>query len=837
MIFPKEDLKQFQRPSRYLGREINAVIKNEAEVNLRVALAFPDVYEIGMSHAGLKILYGLINREPEFWAERAMAPWLDGEDYLRRSVQPLRSLESGRPLADFDLIGFSLQYELSYTNVLNMLDLAGLPLSARDRGPDQPLVVGGGPCTVNPEPLAEFFDFFYLGDAEAGFIEILKETVRWKEQGGTKQELLVSLSRRPGVYVPSFFEPAYDSQGRMVGIDPLRPGYTRVRRAVAADLDPAYFPTETVVPFTKPVHDRLALEIARGCTQGCRFCQAGFIYRPVRERRPETVLKLAAKTLAATGQDEVSFLSLSAGDYTCLGPLMAGFMDTYAGKRIALSLPSLRAKSLNEEMMRQIKRVRKTGFTLAPEAGTQRLRDVINKDLTEEDLLVTARGAFDLGWRLVKLYFMIGLPTETRADVEAIVDLARRVRAGTRGRINVSFAAFVPKPHTPFQWEPMLDQARIHERMELLRYRLKGPGLRPKWNEAEASLLEGILARGDRRLGEVLRLVQSRGGRFDAWTEELDLKKWFQAMAEAGINPENYLRARDREEVLPWSHLQAGCDVNYLWSELERAYLGRKTPDCRFGSCSRCGVCDFEEIRPRLSDPERDRPQVSAPPAEEGRPVRMQVNYAKTGPARYLSHLETVDVFTRAVRRAGLNFETGRGFNPQPKISFATPLPVGVASLDEYVEFELLDPPEVQEVKEMLAGNLPAGLTVKEVSVIPNGQSRLQASGARYRMEAPVEAFDRDRWEFSRVEPHIWVTKNGKGGPKSVDLKPLLKELRVLTPESIEITLLFGPEGSIRPQEAARAVFDLPATVVEQSVVVKLETLVEVQKGCLPNLS
>jgi len=837
MIFPKDDLKRFQRPSRYLGSEINAVLKNEAEVDLHIALAFPDVYEIGMSHVGLKILYGLINREPRFWAERVMAPWLDREDYLRSTGQPLRSLESGRPLADFDLIGFSLQYELSYTNVLNMLDLAGLPLPARDRGLDQPLVVGGGPCTGNPEPLADFFDFFYLGDAEAGFIEILKETARWKELGGTRRELLLSLSRRPGVYVPSFFKPIHDSQGRIIEINPLVPGYGRVRRAVAADLDQAYFPTDTVVPFAKPVHDRLALEIARGCTQGCRFCQAGFIYRPVRERRPQTIMNLAAKALAATGQDEVSFLSLSAGDYTCLGPLMTGFMDAYAGRRIALSLPSLRVKSLNEEMMRQIKRVRKTGFTLAPEAGTQRLRDVLNKDLTEEDLVSAAKEAFGLGWRLVKLYFMIGLPTETRADVEAIADLARRVRAGTRGRINVSFAAFVPKAHTPFQWEPMLDQSRIHQRMELLRGRLRRPGLKPKWNEADAGLLEGILARGDRRLGQVLRLVQSRGVRFEAWTEQLDLKTWLQAMADAGINPESHLRARAREEILPWSHLQAGCDANYLWSELEQAYLGRKTPDCRFGSCSRCGVCDFEEIRPRLCDSELDLPQVAAPSVLKDRSVRIRVGYSKTGPAQCLGHLETVDVFTRAVRRAGLNLQTSQGFHPQPKISFATPLPVGVSSLDEYVEFELLDPPALQEVKGLLAGNLPAGLTVKEASIVSEGQPKLQASGARYRLEAPAEVFDGDRMEFLRKKQHLWVTKNGKGGPKSVDLKPLLKELRVLTPTSIEITLLFGPGGSIRPMEAARAVFDLPTTVVERSVVIKLETLIEMGKECPPSSS
>ncbi|MDY6852863.1 MAG: TIGR03960 family B12-binding radical SAM protein, partial [Thermodesulfobacteriota bacterium] len=571
-------------------------MKDESEVNLRVALTFPDVYEIGMSHVGLKILYGLINGRPDFWAERVMAPWTDREQDLRQKGRGLRSLESGRPLAGFDVIGFSLQYELSYTNVLNMLDLAGLPLAARERGRERPLILGGGPCAFNPEPLADFFDVFFLGDAEAGLMELLDEVAAWKKAGGDKPELLARLARRPGVYVPSFFEPVYDTQGRVIEIKPLLPGYESVRRAMVPDLDQAYFPDSPVVPFAKPVHDRLALEISRGCTRGCRFCQAGFLYRPVRERRPDTILNLADKALSQTGMGEVSFLSLSAGDYTCLPQLMTTFMDAYALRHIALSLPSLRVKSLNTDMMRQIKRVRKTGFTLAPEAGTQRLRDVINKDLTEDDLVSAAGDAFALGWRLIKLYFMIGLPTETEADVKAVADLARRVRAGTKSRVNVSFAAFVPKAHTPFQWESMLDLYQMRERMGLLRGRLKGPGLKPKWNQPAASLLEGVLARGDRRLGRVLKLVQARGARFDAWSEKLDLDLWLKAMAELGLNPGDYLRARERDEVLPWSHLQTGTETEYLWSERERAYLGRKTPDCRGGACGRCGVCDFEEV-------------------------------------------------------------------------------------------------------------------------------------------------------------------------------------------------------------------------------------------------
>lgn len=825
MKIESEQLIQVQKPSRYVGGEVGSIIKNDAEVSLNIALAFPDVYEIGMSHQGLKILYAMVNQRADYWAERVMAPWLDMEKMLRDEGRPLSSLESGRPLGRFDVVGFSLQYELSYTNILNMLDMARIPLYSTERSEEHPLVIGGGPNAYNPEPIADFFDMFYLGDAEAGLMDVLDEIKEWKQAGGSRGELLERLRHRKGIYVPSFFAPRYDGRGRLVEIEPLRPGYDHVDRAVLPELETAVHPVHPVVPFTQIVHDRIAFEISRGCTRGCRFCQAGFIYRPVRERKPDTILNIVRESLKSTGQSDISFLSLSAGDYSCLTQLMTAFMDVHGPRHVSLSLPSLRVKSLTPEVMAQIKRVRKTGFTIAPEAGTQRLRDVINKDLTEDDLFFASREAFKMGWRLIKLYFMIGLPTETDEDVTAIADLARRLQAGTRGKVNVSFATFVPKNHTPFQWERMLDLNEMKRRMGVLRNSLRTPGLNPKWNEAESSLVEGVLSRGDRRLSRVLMNVHKRGGRFDAWSEQMNLGMWMSAMADEGLSLEEYLRERDRGETLPWSHLRIGASMDYLWKERERAYHGDTTKDCRFGACTNCGVCDFKTIGNRICKPEEDSPEMEKTILEPEEPVRFNVFFEKTGRAKVLGHLEVVDVFMRAVRRAGLNFKMSEGFHPQPKISFLTPLAVGQASVDEIMMLELMAPPEEDVIKDLLNRELPEGFAITGVRLQPKGAPKPRARGAAYQIEVGDDLFDEEKLKISMSQEKIPVSKRSKKGMIELNLKSLLGPVQVLTSRRVELTLYSGERGALRPDQAIGELFDLAPDRLKGIQITKTETI------------
>ena len=591
-------LARVEKPGRYLGNEPGCVRKDPASVALRVALAFPEVYEIAQSHPGLQLLYDLLNRRDDVYAERIYSPWSDLEAVLREARHPLVSLETYTPLRDFHIVGFSLQYELTYTNLLAMLDLGGVPLRAAERLPFDPLVIAGGPCAFNPEPLAEFLDAVLLGDGEEAIGEICDVYLRWDRRD--RRTLLDRLAGIRGVYVPAMYAPTYSDTGRLLSVDPLDPQHPRVvAKRVLRDLDSVPLPATHVVPNIKVVHGRPSLEVMRGCVKGCRFCQAGYIYRPLRERDPRRVLRQAEDAIAATGTDEVSLLSLSTGDYSCVNPVLTALMDEFAERRVAVSLPSTRVDALAPALLEQIRRVRKTGFTLAPEAGSQRLRDIIQKEYQEAELIEAARQIFGLGWRALKLYFMIGLPGETEADILGIVDLAGKVAAaGGRGcEVTASVSTFVPKPHTPFQWAAQIDVAETETRQTLLRRHLARRNIRFKWHDARTSHLEGIFSRGDRRLSALLLTAYRLGCRFDGWTEHCRFDLWDQALAEVGIDPRQYLRRRYLDEVLPWDHLGCGVSKEFLQRELAAAVEGKLTPDCSIERCTYCGACDFTAVK------------------------------------------------------------------------------------------------------------------------------------------------------------------------------------------------------------------------------------------------
>nr|WP_187350999.1 TIGR03960 family B12-binding radical SAM protein [Capillibacterium thermochitinicola] len=604
-------MERVEKPARYIGGELNAVVKPWEQVKVRVALAFPDIYEIGFSHLGLRLLYHLINEQADYLAERVYAPATDMEQELRKAELPLFTLESRRSLAEFDLVGFTLQYELSYTNILNMLNLAGIPLRREERGEGDPLIIGGGPGSYNPEPLADFFDLFLLGEGEEAILEILEKIALGKEKGWSKQDIKQELLKVPGVYIPEYYTVEYTDEGKIAAINPLSPAPPVVRKRVVRDFDRAYLPQKELVPWVEPVHDRAMVELFRGCTRGCRFCQAGMVYRPVRERSPAVLTDYLKKIIPQTGYDEISLTSLSSADYTKIEEVLATLADCFAAQNVRLSLPSLRIDSFSPELAAHFQGERKGGLTFAPEAGTERLRRVINKNLTDEQIMRTTEAAFTAGWQRLKLYFMIGLPTETDEDLQGIVDLARailsvgrRLHGPKAGRVQVTVSAstFVPKPHTPFQWRPQLSLAETKRRQSFLQERLVGRGLQFSWHDPTLSVMEGVLSRGDRRLGKALAKAWELGCTFDSWPDRFRWDLWQQALSATGLRTEDYLRARSYQEILPWDHLNAGLEKDYLRREDQRAEEEKITLDCRTRKgCTICGVCSHMGAGPRLA--------------------------------------------------------------------------------------------------------------------------------------------------------------------------------------------------------------------------------------------
>ena len=826
-----ELLPLVEKPSRYLGSEINIIKKDLSRVQLRFALAFPDLYEIGTSHFGMQILYHILNSDPDIAAERVFAPGVDMEALLRNSGQAIFTLESHEPLNRFDIIGFSLLYELNYTNVLTILDLADIPFLAGERDDSHPFIIGGGPCTCNPEPLADFFDAMVVGDGEIAIVQMAAEWRHWKiRRRGDKTSLLNSWSQIEGVYIPAFFDPKYDDRGFQTLVPPIS-SPARIRRAIVDDLERSPFPENPIIPYGKPIHDRLRLEVSRGCTRGCRFCQAGMIYRPVRERSPHQLMSIAANSIAATGYEDLSLLSLSTGDYGCIAPLIERLMARFASDNVAVSLPSLRADTLTPELMELIKQVRKTGFTIAPEAGSQRLRDVINKNISEKEIIDTVQDAFQLGWRIIKLYFMIGLPTETKDDLQELVDLIKKLRNINRlkknlGKINVSVATFIPKAHTPFQWARQISVAESKSRINWIRNQLKISGIQFKWQDPEVSSLEGLWARGDRRLSRLLIAAYQKGCKFDGWSDKFNYSLWLEAFAEAGVDSAFYTdRVRDVAEPLPWDHIDNRVSKSFLKQEWQKALQQKLTADCRQGLCHQCGTCDFEKIKMRTyRASEVARQSCVKQPSRDTDYKIVSVFYSKRGQAKYFGHLEMVNIFLRALKRANIPLKYSQGFHPKPKVSFDDPLPVGIESEQELFKMSVPGSIDPDTMTHQLNSHLPAGLRI--VSCQFSAQiSRCHAPGlSNYRITLQDAVFSEySLINFKNSSDFTISFSNRKGKLKKINLKVMVEKIELLDSKRLLLSVSAKPGKTVRPAHIMRHIFNLTEKQIKKAGVVKLK--------------
>jgi radical SAM family uncharacterized protein/radical SAM-linked protein len=735
-------LSRVEKPGRYVGGEWNEIRKDPTRVGTKIALAFPDVYEIGMSYLGQKILYDLLNRDRQVMAERVFAPWPDLERELRTAGLPLASLESGLPLHVFDIVGFSLLYELNYSNVLTILDLGRIPLTSDVRGEDAPLVIAGGPAAFNPEPVADIFDLLFLGDGEEGFPEIVRVVADLRRRGLPRRERLEELARIDGVYVPSLYE-AVPAPGSPLLVPRPRPGTGApavVRKRLVRDFARLAFPERIVVPGLRVVFDRVAIEAARGCPQSCRFCQASTIYFPHRPKDPNVIHRTALRSLRQTGYEDLSLSALSIGDHPQLEAIVRSLMDELAEEKISLSLSSLRPGRLSRELVETILKVRKTGFTLVPEAGTERLRAVINKRLDAREIRDALTFAFEGGWKLVKLYFMAGLPTETPEDLAGIVALVREVLdlgrsiLGAPPRVHVSLSSFIPKPHTPFQWLGMDEETALVEKQDRVRAELRRfRSVEVRTHPIGTSVLEAVFSRGDRRLGPVLADAWRRGARFDGWDDRLDAGAWKAAFAAAGLDPRDYLRPLPREAVLPWDHIDTRIKKSRLAAELDAALRGERTPSCGDRSCLACGGCD-ERAWKKRARPAAIRPVLPAPgPAggTAGSVIRYRAIYAKRGKTRYLSHIDLIHILQRSFRRAGIEVVKTQGFHPKMDFSYGPALPLGIEALREVLEFRSSRRIESRDFLARINRSVPPGLRFSALEPVETGSPSLHKSTER----------------------------------------------------------------------------------------------------------
>ena len=819
-ILDSDILKRVEKPSRYLGNEVNSVHKDKESVDVRLALVFPDLYDLGLGNLGLHILYAILNRLPWVWCERAYAPGVDMEHELRSRDLKLFALESRDSLDQFDGLGITLQSELTYTNILNILDMSGIPLRTADRSDDHPLTFAGGPAVFNPEPLAPFMDFFVIGDGEDAISEIAQ--IMRDTRGQSRMAKLEALAKVEGVYVPALYPFETTAEGRILPKEDA----PKIRKRLTNDLNGATFPTDYIVPFTQQVHDRISLEVLRGCTQGCRFCQAGMTTRPVRERKIDKIDDLMRRTLENTGYEEVSLVSLSTCDYSQVRRMVNRAVETAREKRASISLPSLRLDSFSVGLADMVAETRRSGITFAPEAASPRLRSVINKFIPDEELLKMSSGAYELGWTLVKLYFMIGLPTERDDDVDAIADLAIRTLAQgkqimRKARVNLGVSTFVPKPFTPFQWAPQIPMEETRRRQEMLFQKLRfHKSIKFGRHDARETFIEGMISRSDRRAGDLLEAAFRRGARFDAWGEHLKFEAWEEAIEEVGFDVDDALRERKLDERLPWDHIDILIDKEWFVEDWQRAMELKWAQDCRHRKCLKCGVIDKERelcatmlrdhVKGRWAEKTFVKPE--RPMHEEG-PVaqRLWIRYARTGSARFLSHLEANSAWMRAFRRARLPLSFSQGFRPKPRVAFSSALPAGEETVGDYIDVRLSEAVDPREIYERLRTMLPEGFDVFSVQDVPLKAPALMdlVAGATYTFFMP----EADRLELAqtlsrlRVSQELMITRKIKKGKNrvmtEVNIRPMIHEMRLRSGETaaVDVTLVSDGKRVGRPRD------------------------------------
>jgi len=796
-------LKSISKPGRYAGGEYGQIIKDKESVKARFAFCFPDTYEIGMSNLGVRLLYSALNKHEDIWCERVYDPWVDMQEKMKQHNLPLTALESGDPLSEFDFVAFTLQYEMSYTNVLNMLDLANIPLRAEERDENAPLVIGGGPCAYNPEPIAPFFDLFNIGEGEDMLPAIVRLYIKMKENGSyTRKGFLHEAAKTiPGVYVPSLYDVTYGEDGTISAITPLFDDIPKqVTKQIIKDLDQVAFPDQLVVPYIETVHDRIMLEVYRGCIRGCRFCQAGMIYRPVREKSAETLNRQAKQLFKATGYEEISLSSLSISDYTELEPLCDKLLSWTDDNMISLSLPSLRVDNFNKDLMKRIESVRSSSLTFAPEAGTQRLRDVINKNVREEDVMRAVNVAFDARKNAVKLYFMNGLPTETLEDIEGIATLAEKVvdayyKNPNRNKarpvqVTVSVSCFIPKPFTPFQWEAQDTMEMLAEKQEYLKTKIKSRHVRYQHHDAKVSRIEAVLARGDRRLADALELACREGFMFDSWDEYFDYDKWLSVFERTGIDPAFYAnRAFGEDEILPWDIIDCGVSKEFFLRERKKAYGEQTTPNCR-EQCSACGANKLGGVRavcpgcPSATQTQSTAPDtiLSTPDWKKlETPKTVRILFRKVGDLQYISHLDLQRTISRVLVRAQIPMWYTQGFNPHAKVVFGLPLSVGTESECEFIDLRIDRDISCKEIKDRLNRELTSEMQILEAY---EPTTKFQEIGwANYEIEiltSKASAELAQRLQALYTGGNLIMTKKTKSGDKEIDISPMIRRIKVI---------------------------------------------------------